>query len=462
MAQTWGGRFTGKTDPLMWQFNESLRYDRRLWRQDLTGSQAYACALEKKGILSATERQQIHDGLEQVRAEWANGTFAVKPADEDIHSANERRLSEIIGNGVAGKLHTGRSRNDQVATDMRLWLRDAGRDLIPLVRTFIQVTTERAASEIEHVMPGYTHLQRAQPIRWSHWLLQWAWTLKADLERLEQVIARCNRCPLGAGALAGNPFEVDREMLASMLHFDGVIENSLYATTDRDFVTEFMFWASNTLVHLSRWSEDLILYSTAEFGFVSMADAYSTGSSIMPQKKNADALELIRGKSGRLLGNLVGFMTTNKGLPSTYNKDLQEDKEPLFDSYDTVQAILQIATGVVSTLQIHPSKMRAALTTDLLATDLAEYLVRRGVPFRETHHVAGAAVKLAETRGISMADLSLADLQNLHSGFEADVMKVWDFEASVDRRNSTGGTSRHAIAALRAWLAKTERPQASS
>ena len=308
-------------------------------------------------------------------------------------------------------------------------------------------------------MAGYTHLQPAQPVRWSHWLLSHAWAWRRDAERLDEVLARVNVLPLGSGALAGHAFRVDRRWLAAELGFSsGPTANSMDAVSDRDFVVEALHWAALTGVHLSRLAEDLILYSSAEFGYVGLADAYSTGSSLMPQKKNPDALELLRGKSGRLTGSLVGLLVTLKGLPSTYNKDLQEDKEPLFDAMTTMAGTLPIAAGVLATLTPRPAAMRARLDPAMLATDLADFLVRRGVPFRETHHVAGAAVRLAETTGRALPDLTLAELQGLHKAFTADVAGVWSFEASVESRDAQGGTSRRAVleqvASLKAWLAE--------
>ncbi len=455
-SKLWGGRFTGATDPLMEQFNASIRFDRRLWRADLRASQAYARALAGAGIITAAEAEQLVDGLAQVEAEWAADRFTIQAGDEDIHTANERRLTELIG-PVAGKLHTGRSRNDQVATDVRLWLREEIDTLTGHLRQLIETTVARAAEEIDLLMPGYTHLQPAQPVRWSHWLLSHAWAWQRDAERLQEVRARVNRLPLGSGALAGNPFAIDRQALAKDLGFDGVTANSLDAVADRDFIAEFLFWATLTMIHLSRLAEDLIIYSSSEFGFVTLADAHSTGSSLMPQKKNPDALELLRGKTGRVTGDLTGLLVTLKGLPSTYNKDLQEDKEPLFDAAETVGAALQIACGVLSTLEPNAAQLRQALVTEMLATDLADYLVRKGVPFRETHHVAGAAVRLAEERRVRLSDLTTADLQSLHPAFDEDVHAVWDFEKSVDRRDVEGGTSRRAVLAqveqLRQWLA---------
>ncbi|KAL0083633.1 argininosuccinate lyase [Phycomyces blakesleeanus] len=451
----WGGRFTGAVDPLMDAFNASIHFDRRMYAADLVGSMAYSKALAKNKIITEEERDLLLSGLEKVMGEWESGVFALKEGDEDIHTANERRLGEIIG-GVAGKLHTGRSRNDQVATDMRIWLRDEASKILAHLKELISITVSRAEKEIDVIMPGYTHLQRAQPIRWSHFLLSHAWLWQADADRLEQLIDRFNVLPLGSGALAGHAFNIDREFLAKELGFRDVIHNSLYAVSDRDFVAEFLFWSSLTMTHISRIAEDLIIYSTGEFGFVKLADAYSTGSSLMPQKKNPDSLELLRGKCGRVFGSMSGFMMSYKGIPSTYNKDLQEDKEPMFDAADTLSGSLQITAGVLSTLDIFPAKMKASLSADMLATDLAEYLVRKGVPFRETHHISGAAVKMAEDRKGSLDQLTVADLKTLHPSFEDDVTSVWSFETSIENRNTPGGTSRSSvqgqISKLKTWL----------
>ncbi|KAF0502368.1 argininosuccinate lyase [Gigaspora margarita] len=456
-VKLWGGRFTGATDPLMDAFNASIHFDKRLFEADILGSQAYAKALAKRGIITSNECELLVDGLKKVLEEWRSNSFKIQPGDEDIHTANERRLGEFVGS-VAGKLHTGRSRNDQVATDFRIWAREEAKKLLVYVKQLIYAAVERAEKEIDVLMPGYTHLQRAQPIRWSHWLLSYAWSWQADAQRLEQIIDRINVLPLGSGALAGNPFNIDREFLAKELGFKNVIQNSLYGVSDRDFVAELLFWASMTMIHISRFSEDLIIYSSGEFGFVSLADAYSTGSSLMPQKKNPDSCELLRGKSGRVFGQLSGFLMTYKGIPSTYNKDLQEDKEPIFDAVDTLTGSLQITTGVLSTLTIHPDNMKKNLSIDMLATDVADYLVRKGVPFRETHHVAGAAVKAAEDRNITMADLELSDFKQLHSSFEQDVTEIWDYEKCVENRSSLGGTSRatvlEQIQNLKRWLSE--------
>lgn len=446
-AKLWGGRFTGQTDPLMELYNASLPYDQKMWAVDLEGTRVYTEALEKLGLISSTELSEIHRGLKLIGEEWAANKFVEKPGDEDIHTANERRLGELIGKGISGKVHTGRSRNDQVATDMRLYVREKiVKVLRPALVGLITTMTKRARTEIDVLMPGYTHLQRAQPIRWSHWISMHATFLANDLKRLNQILERVNQSPLGAGALAGHPYGIDREYIAENLEFDGIIGNSLAAVSDRDFVIEMMFWGSLVANHLAKFSEDLIIYSTAEFGFVQAADAYSTGSSLMPQKKNPDSLELLRGKSGRTLGQLVGFMVSSKATPSSYNKDLQEDKEPLFDNMTTMEHSLLIATGVMSTLKINPEKMRGALTMDMLATDLADYLVRKGVPFRETHHISGEAVAFAENNNLSGIDkITVEQYKTIDDRFGDDVVDVFDFDQSVERRTAIGGTAKSAV-----------------
>jgi len=458
MSKLWGGRFTGKTDPVMERFNNSLNVDRVMWKADIEGSIAYSSALEAAGVLSAEEGSTIRNGLKEVEAEWEAGTFVEKPGDEDIHTANERRLTELVG-PAGGKVHTGRSRNDQVVTDLRLHLRGECKRLSDWLRKLILTAAKRAAAESDFLMPGYTHLQSAQPIRWSHWMLAHASAWKRDAERLDQIVERFNECPLGSGALAGHPFGIDRESLAASLGFRAPTANSIDGVTDRDFVVELCFWSSLLMVHLSKFGEDMIIYGSQEFGFVKFADAYSTGSSLMPQKKNPDALELLRGKSGRAIGHTVNMLTMLKGLPTAYNKDMQEDKAALFDALDTAEAALQIAGGVLATLTPQPERMRGALNSFMLATDLSEYLVRKGVPFRQTHHIAGQAVQLAEQRGCALTALTLEDLQGLHALFEADVMAVWDFDAAVERRDSTGGTSKRSVlqqaAALEKWAASS-------
>ncbi|KAK4812153.1 hypothetical protein QYF61_002256 [Mycteria americana] len=464
----WGGRFSGSTDPVMEILNASITYDQRLSEVDIQGSMAYAKALERAGILSKTELEKILSGLEKISEEWSKGVFVVKQSDEDIHTANERRLKELIGD-IAGKLHTGRSRNDQVVTDLKLFMRNSlsviSTHLLQLIKTLV----ERAAIEIDVIFPGYTHLQKAQPIRWSQFLLSHAVALTRDSERLGEVKRRINVLPLGSGALAGNPLEIDRELLRSELDFASISLNSMDAVSERDFVVEFLSVATLLMIHLSKMAEDLIIYSTSEFGFLTLSDAYSTGSSLMPQKKNPDSLELIRSKAGRVFGRLAAILMVLKGLPSTYNKDLQdaekgaeawhaavdtpapsrspwddmpvllagllrllgfwaasgcltaisipvptqEDKEAVFDVVDTLNAVLQVATGVISTLQINKENMEKALSPEMLSTDLALYLVRKGMPFRQAHAASGKAVHLAESKGITINNLSLDDLKSI-------------------------------------------------
>ncbi|XP_077510646.1 argininosuccinate lyase isoform X2 [Amblyomma americanum] len=432
----WGGRFSGKTSDTMLKFNNSVHFDQRLWKEDLEGSMAYAKALQRAGIVSQQEAEAICRGLSEMENEWHAEAFHISQDDEDIHSANERRLKEIVGHKMGGKLHTGRSRNDQVATDLRLWTRKSVATLIDLIKHFVEITCARAESEIDVLMPGYTHLQRAQPIRLSHWMLSYAWFLKQDAERFRDLSRRLNVCPLGSGALAGNPFPIDKEALASDLQFGGVIQNSITAVSDRDFVAEFLFVCSLTAVHLSKLAEDLILYSSAEFGYVTIDEAYSTGSSLMPQKKNPDGLELIRGKTGRISGD--------------------EDKEAIFDAYDTLAAALEVAAGNVETMKVKRAGCESALSPDMLATDVAYYLVRKGTPFRDAHHIAGKLVTLAEQKKVPMTALSCSDAKSVSGLFGEDLAEVWNYEHSVEQYKATGGTARQSvqaqIASLREWL----------
>ncbi|DBA69022.1 hypothetical protein WJX79_006755 [Trebouxia sp. C0005] len=441
----WGGRFTGATDPLMEKFNESLPFDKRMWQEDIRGSQAYVKALSKAGVVTEDEAATIVDGLNNVAKEWQNDTFEIKQGDEDIHTANERRLSEVIGS-VGGKLHTGRSRNDQVATDTRLWLMNKLNEIRGSLADLLRASVARAEQDVDVLMPGFTHLQPAMTVRWSHWLLGHAAAWQRDDMRLRDLMPRVAMLPLGSGALAGNPFGVDRQFIAKELGFyGGVCPNSMDAVSDRDFVVETLFFCSLHLVHLSRWAEDLIIYSSGAFKYVQCSDAYATGSSLMPQKKNPDALELIRGKAGRLQGNLSGMMAVMKGAPTTYNKDFQEAWELMFDSVDTAYDCIRIATGVISTIKINPDRMLSGLSADMLATDLAEYLVRKGIPFRETHHISGAAVKLAEDKGCQLSDLTTQDLQGINKLFEDDVQEVWDFDRSAEMRDTEGGASKRSV-----------------
>eukprot|EP00053_Salpingoeca_punica_P004254 m.48181 g.48181 ORF g.48181 m.48181 type:complete len:458 (-) comp12706_c0_seq1:204-1577(-) len=441
----WGGRFTTAPDAAMADLNSSLAVDRALWQEDLANSRAWATALSKVGLLTAHELTAIHGGLEKVAEFWLNPASPIAAMkDEDVHSANERMLREIIGD-AANKVHTGRSRNDQVATDCRLWAMKTIKALKELLAQLIRVGLERSASEIDHLMPGYTHLQRAQPVRWSHWLLSHCWALSRDLHRADLVHASADACPLGSGAIAGNPFGVAREAVATDLGFSCITQNSMDAVSDRDFVLDFLAWANTTSLHLSRLAEDLCLYSTKEFGFVSLSDAYSTGSSLMPQKRNPDSMELVRSKCGRVLGNYTTLLVCMKGLPSTYNKDLQEDKRVLFDSAETMHQVLLVMKNALATLSIHPDRMRAALSTDMLATDLAYYLVRKGLPFRKAHEASGVCVKMAETAKVDLSALTLEQLKQASPLFEADVLQIFSFDSSVEQYTAEGGTSKSAV-----------------
>ena len=440
----WGGRFSGKLDPQAWAMNASLGFDRRLARQDVRGSLAWAQALEKATVLTKEENTQICAGLETIRGEFAKQEFAFQESDEDIHTAVERRLGELIG-PVAGKLHTGRSRNDQVATDLRLWLLDAILDLDSALLGLQTVLVERTEADLNILLPGYTHMQRAQPILLGHWWLSHFWPLQRDRQRLRQLRARTASLPLGSGALAGTTFPVDRLALAADLGFSEPSANSLDAVSDRDFVAEFLFCAALIGSHLSKLSEAVVLFSSAEFGFFELSDAFSTGSSLMPQKKNPDVFELARGKAGTLLGYLAGWMATLKGLPSAYDKDLQEDKVPVLSAYDTLMMILPVLAGALGTLTLHPERMLAAIDPGMLATDLADYLVRKGLTFRQAHAVAGQAVQLAGKLGKPLDVLSLPEFQSLSLLIDSDVTQVFDPQQSIARRNVTGGTAPEAV-----------------
>jgi argininosuccinate lyase len=440
----WGGRFSKPMDDAFARLNASFRFDWRLYAADIRGSIAYAKALARAGLIDAAERDELLGGLQRVKAEFDAGTFEAHPADEDIHTAIERRLGELVGS-VAGKLHTGRSRNDQVATDTRLYVLDAVRRIRASTREVQCAVVETAEQHLDALMPGYTHLQRAQPILFGHWLMSYFWMLQRDVERFDDSAQRASVLPLGAGAIAGNAFNIDRAFLAHELGFQIVSPNSVDAVSDRDFIIEFLFDAALLGVHVSRLAEDLILYSTSEFGFVELDEQYTTGSSLMPQKKNPDALELARGKAGRLIGRLITLLIVLKGLPSSYDKDLQEDKEPLFDAVDTLDFLLPVVAGVVRTLHVNRERMQAALDASLLATDLADALARRGVPFREAHRMVGEAVKLAGQRGVSLAELPLEDYRRLVPGFEIDLEGVFDFDRSIAARDIVGGTSVNAV-----------------
>jgi argininosuccinate lyase len=452
----WGGRFSEPSDADLRTLNDSISFDQRMYAQDIAGSIVYAQALATAGVITQEEADTLVKGLQAVRAEFDSGAFELRPGDEDIHTAVERRLTELVGM-VGGKLHTGRSRNDQVATDFRLWVMNALADINRLVAQLQQALVEQAENHVHTVMPGYTHMQPAQPITAAHWLMSFFWMLSRDQERLMAASQRAaSVCPLGSGALAGTPFAVDRGFLAEKLGFERVSQNSLDAVSDRDFVAEALFALALMGTHLSRLAEDIIIYSNPNFGYIILNDRYSTGSSIMPQKRNADPMELTRGKTGRLIGNLTGLLSTLKGIPSTYNKDLQEDKEAVMDSIDSVNLLLPVIVAIIRTLKLNPDKMRAALTEDMLATDLAEYLVRKGLPFRQAHHIVGQAVQIAGWEGVGLSRLSAETLRGLSDLFTDDVKAVFDFDASVARRKAPGGTAPDAvmeqIALAKTWM----------
>jgi argininosuccinate lyase len=418
--------------------------DHELAAVDVRGSLAWARALRRAGVLTQVELVAISKGLVQIKKDFASGEFYFLESEEDVHTGVERRLIELVG-PVGGKLHTGRSRNDQVATDFRLWLVDKVENVRVSVYDLQASLVHRADQDMGVVLPGYTHSQQAQPILLSHWWLAHFWALQRDHDRLLELVKRTRVMPLGCGALAGTAFAIDRFALAKDLDFLSPAPNSLDAVSDRDFAAEFLFWASLTGVHLSRMAEALILYSTREFGFITLADEYSTGSSIMPQKKNPDLLELVRAKTGVFIGNLAGLLVTLKGLPSAYDKDLQEDKPPVFESASTIDLVLQVLSGAVRTLTIHPQRMRAAIDGQVLATDLADSLVRKGVAFREAHSAVGKAVRRAETLGCPLPELPLAEWQAIHSAFAPDLFSAFDIDASLAQRSAFGGTAPAAV-----------------
>ena len=441
----WGGRFAQGADPTAERFTASLGFDQRLWPHDVAGSIAWARALARARLLTDAERDAIVKGLEAVRGELEAGTFPFRPELEDIHMNIERRLQDLIGE-VGGKLHTGRSRNDQIALDERLYLRDVVARTREGLRRVQQALVDRSADTVDAPMPGYTHLQRAQPVVLAHYLLAYVFMLDRDRQRLAACATRADCLPLGAGALAGTAYPIDREALARDLGFAGVTPNSLDAVSDRDYVLEFLGAAAIVGMHLSRLAADLTLWATAEFGFVEFADAFATGSSIMPQKKNPDVAELIRGKSGRLYGNLVSVLTMMKGLPLTYNSDMQEDKEPLFDSVDTLDAILGVLPPLLASLTFRTERMRAAAGEHYAtATDLADYLVRKGLPFRQAHEVVGRAVRHALEAGRPLDALPLETLRRFSPLIDADVSGALTVDASLRARAVTGGTAPEAV-----------------
>ena len=437
----WGGRFSKMTDEMINEFQASIGFDRRMYREDIAGSLAHAAMLAKVGILSEEDRAAIEKGLKDILAQIEHGDFDFSVALEDIHMNIEKRLTDAIGD-AGSRLHTARSRNDQVALDTHLFVRHAVVDVLAHIRALQQALTESAAQHRDVIMPGYTHLQRAQPILFSHHLMAYFGMLARDFERFQGVYARTDIMPLGAGALAGTTLPIDRQFVAQRLHFERIYTNSLDAVSDRDYILEFLSAASILMVHLSRLSEEIILWCSREFSFVELDDAHCTGSSMMPQKKNPDVSELVRGKTGRVVGHLMAMLMAVKGLPLAYNKDLQEDKEGLFDTIDTVKFSLAVYAQLIRGMKLREDVMRHAVEADYSnATDLADYLVRKGLPFRKAHAVAGQAVAQCIARGIYLADLPIADYQQLSPLFAEDIYDAISPETCVSCRNSYGGTS---------------------
>ncbi|MCC5662480.1 argininosuccinate lyase [Nostoc sp. CHAB 5784] len=456
--ETWSQRFESALHPAIARFNASIGFDIELIEYDLTGSQAHVKMLAHTGIISQQEGEQLVAGLEKIRQEYREGKFKPGVDAEDVHFAVERRLTEIVGD-VGKKVHTARSRNDQVGTDTRLYLRDQIQQIKSELREFQGVLLDIAEKHVETLIPGYTHLQRAQPLSLAHHLLAYFQMAQRDWERLGDVSRRVNISPLGCGALAGTTFPIDRHYTAKLLHFDDIYANSLDGVSDRDFAIEFLCAASLIMVHLSRLAEEVILWSSQEFGFVTLKDSCATGSSIMPQKKNPDVPELVRGKTGRVFGHLQALLVIMKGLPLAYNKDLQEDKEGLFDSVNTVKASLEAMTILLREgLEFRTQRLEQAVTEDFSnATDVADYLAARGVPFREAYNLVGKIVKTCDAAGKLLKDLSLEEWQQFHPGFAADIYEAISPRQVVATRNSYGGTGfaqvRKALIAARAQIA---------
>jgi argininosuccinate lyase len=459
----WGGRFAGGPSPELAALSKSTQFDWQLAKYDIAGSQAHARALAHAGYLTDVELTGMHDALEQLRVDVASGAFVALETDEDVHGALERGLIERAGAALGGKLRAGRSRNDQIATLVRLYLRDHASAIADLLIGLIDALAAQAETHHGAVMPGRTHLQHAQPVLLSHHLLAHCWPLVRDLERLDDWDRRANVSPYGSGALAGSTLGLDAAAVARDLGFAASVPNSIDGTASRDVVAEFAFIAAQIGIDLSRFAEEIILWNTREFGFVTLDDGYSTGSSIMPQKKNPDIAELARGKSGRLIGNLTGLLTTLKGLPLAYNRDLQEDKEPVFDSVTTLEVLLPAFTGMVSTLQFHTERMAALAPTGFsLATDVAEWLVKHRVPFRDAHEITGNLVKYAEQRGLELDELDDDALASISPLLTPDVRGILTVEASVASRDGIGGTAPARVEEQRAELTERVRVLAAS
>jgi argininosuccinate lyase len=445
MTKLWGGRFSQTTDSQMEDFSASIAYDQRLYAQDIAGSIAHCEMLAHQHIIGESEASAIINGLHQIQIEIESKKFKIDPALEDIHMHIEHRLSEICGD-IAKKIHTARSRNDQICLDIRMYLRDKTNIIIALLKKIRQVVVQLATQNIHVIMPGYTHLQRAQPILFSHHLMAYYEMFTRDSERFQDAYKRINIMPLGSAALAGTTFPIDRTFTSKKLNFDAVSRNSMDSVSDRDFVMEFLSCASICMVHLSRLSEELILWSSQEFGFITLSDRFTTGSSIMPQKKNPDAAELTRGKCGRVFGSLISILTLMKGLPLAYNRDMQEDKEPLFDAIDTLSACLSIYYQMLPEMRINEKRMRSACKTGYLdATDLADYLTNKGLPFREAHHVSGKIVQMAISQDKEICDLPVKELKKFSSVIDADLFPLLATKTMIDRRDCFGGTATRQV-----------------
>jgi len=440
--QMWGGRFASGPDAIMEEINASIAFDKKLYRQDIQGSLAHAAMLYQQQIINVTDYNAIADGLKLILEEIETGQFRFSRQLEDIHMNIEARLAELIGN-AAGRLHTARSRNDQVAVDFRLWVKvETQKTIISLKALLIQLINS-AEKNVETIMPGFTHLQTAQPITYAHHLMAYVEMFGRDLSRMEDALKRMDQSPLGAAALAGTGFPIDRFMTAQHLGFSEPTRNSIDSVSDRDFALEFLAASAICATHLSRLAEEIVIWSTAQFDFVKLSDSFSTGSSIMPQKKNPDAAELVRAKTGRINGDLISLLTVMKGLPLAYSKDMQEDKEAVFDSAESLELALAAMTGMMQNLTINKNKMRQAAGSGFsTATDLADWLVRElNLPFREAHHVTGRVVALAEAKGVALEQLTIADLQSIHPEIHETVYNVLSVEKSVDSRQSYGGTA---------------------
>lgn len=445
MKKPWGGRFKEGTAKALEEFSQSISFDRRLWQEDIEGSRAHAKMLCKQGIITEEELKQILKGLSEIEKEIKEGKFQFKEELEDIHMNIEKALIEKAGSAGA-KLHTARSRNDQVATDLRLYLRKKVNELIGLTVDLEKTLVTLAEKNIDTIMSGYTHLQKAQPVLLSHHLLAYAWMLERDRERLKDALKRLNLCPLGAGALAGSSLPIDRHFTAKELGFEEPIQNSMDAVSDRDFVLDVLYCGAMLMMHLSRLAEEIILWATDEFRFIELPDRFSTGSSMMPQKKNPDPAELIRGKTGRVYGNLLSMLTTMKGLPLTYNRDMQEDKEPVFDTIDTVSMSLRVITEMLPEIKFNKERMKEACGSGYTtATDIAEYLVKKGVPFRNAHEITGKIVLYCIEKGKNLNELSIKELKKFSPKIEKDLYAILTPEGSIEAKSSYGSTSKKSV-----------------